>query len=179
MTNSLLFETAVRIVLFNSKDEILLQRICLPGKPQFYITPGGRVEEKERIIDAVERELLEETGFSNVSLSSTVPLFSGWHTMNRGRDQVRLLEHFFAARLIGKKDHIEESHQRLTEEERVVLRESKWVALDDLKRSELIFVPINLQEFAEAVLYGRDLPEIDFRDPPQFHASNERKSYSE
>lgn len=168
MNDNLPFETTVRVVLFNSKDEILLQGICMPSRPQFYITPGGRVGENEELCDAVERELREETGFSEFVLSSDVPLFSGYNTIQRSHSQVRLLEHFFAARLVGKQHCIDKNSQQLTSEERAVFTGQRWFALHELNSSELIFVPINLKEFAEAILYGRTVPEVDFRDPPQF-----------
>lgn len=177
MNNNLTFETTVRVVLFNSKDEILLQGIRIPNKPQFFITPGGRVEEKEDLCDAVMRELVEETGFSDFVLISERPLFSGYHTMQRSDSQgshrqVRLLEHFFAARLVGNQDCLDKNRQQLTSEERSVFTGQKWFALSDLNPSEIIFVPINVKEFAEAILYGRDIPEVDFRDPPQFNHAN-------
>ena len=40
-----------------------------PGKPPFYSTIGGRVEEGEDALDAAKRELLEETGYEGTEWS--------------------------------------------------------------------------------------------------------------
>ena len=55
MTSRTMSETAVRVLLFNEKIELLLQGVDIPGKPHFYITPGGRVDgEGESLLEACE-----------------------------------------------------------------------------------------------------------------------------
>lgn len=56
---------AVRAVVINNNDELLLQKMILPsksGRVEIWSVPGGIVDKNESLIDAVKRETLEETG---------------------------------------------------------------------------------------------------------------------
>lgn len=160
-------QTAVRVLLFNKKGELLLQQVNIPGRPSFFITPGGRLDSpQENLLDAVRRELLEETGFDQVVIQPITPIFSGSHVMQRGQDSVKMTEHFFAVHLELENDSIVESRQNLTAEERQVLTNQIWVSIAELRERNFIFVPINLAAVATAVLNGQPVPAVDFRDPP-------------
>jgi len=65
----------VGAAVFNPQGQILLvQELPLPGKKLGYFKlPGGMVETKEHFVDALEREVLEETG--------VVAQFGGWFAM--------------------------------------------------------------------------------------------------
>ena len=54
----------VGLVLFNSKDEILLTKRARDPFKDWWDVPGGFVEPGESLEQAVERELKEETGLS-------------------------------------------------------------------------------------------------------------------
>lgn len=58
----------VCIVVFNKDNHILLGKRLNSYKSGSYGLPGGRVEIKEKLIDAVHRELAEETGLKTHSL---------------------------------------------------------------------------------------------------------------
>lgn len=47
-------------------DEILLVRQAAPGETPFWSVPSGQVEDGELVTEALERELLEETGLQLV-----------------------------------------------------------------------------------------------------------------
>jgi 8-oxo-dGTP pyrophosphatase MutT (NUDIX family) len=48
----------------NNESEVLIQRRAKLGEPEIYEFPGGCVESGESIIDALKREVLEETGLT-------------------------------------------------------------------------------------------------------------------
>lgn len=56
-------QDAVAVFPVLPDGRILLNKEEQPGKPPFIGTPGGRVEEGEDLLDAIKRELLEETGY--------------------------------------------------------------------------------------------------------------------
>lgn len=56
-------QDAVAVFPVLSDGRILLNKEEQPGKPPFIGTPGGRVDEGEDLLDAIKRELLEETGY--------------------------------------------------------------------------------------------------------------------
>ena len=56
---------AVRAVIINEKNELLLQKMILPkgnDRTELWSIPGGIVNKGESLVDAVKRETLEETG---------------------------------------------------------------------------------------------------------------------
>lgn len=162
-------ETAVRVVLLNKADQVLLQKVRVPGKPDFYITPGGRLcDAAEPLLEAVTRELREETGFTKFIMQLPAPAFSGEHVMRKGAGQIKMTEHFFIARLEDELDLISSARQNLTAEERGVFIDQRWFNLEELSGSSDIILPINLASFVSAALTNAPLPAIDFSDPPQF-----------
>jgi 8-oxo-dGTP pyrophosphatase MutT (NUDIX family) len=162
-------QVAVRVLLFNSQDELLLQRVSIPGKPLFFITPGGRMNgEAEGLLDAVRREITEETGFEKFKILGDAPVFSGQHVMQKNGGPVAMTEHFFIAKLLEDSDVIDAGKQSLTDEERQVFVEQSWFSPSDIRSQRLVVVPINLVEFAECVIAGTPPPRIDFTDPPEF-----------
>lgn len=76
MTQSVVHREAVRILLLDERDRVLLLRGCDPAIPDemFWFTPGGGLEEHERSIDAAARELYEETGIEVFPEAFTGPL---------------------------------------------------------------------------------------------------------
>ncbi len=67
------FEAIKRIdsvtVLAIIDDKILINSEIQPGREQFFALPGGRINRDENPIDAIKRELLEETGYSSEDLT--------------------------------------------------------------------------------------------------------------
>ena len=60
-----------RAFLVNDNDEVLLVRYA-----NMYMLPGGSVEEgEETFLEGLKRELLEETGISNYTVSEEPFLF--------------------------------------------------------------------------------------------------------
>lgn len=62
-----------RAIVENSNHEVLLVRHRYSG--QWYL-PGGNVQRREFLVDAIRRELFEETGISNLELRGIVGVYS-------------------------------------------------------------------------------------------------------
>lgn len=161
-------ETAVRVLLFNSNNEVLLQKVSIPSKPDFYITPGGRLDSAEEdLLDAVRRELTEETGFEEFTVVNETPFFSGTHVMEKSRGPVKMTEHFFHVKLEESSHHIDTRRQSLTPEELEVFSGQQWMSIEEIGKKNHIIFPVNIYDIARAVLEGIDVPGIDFSDPPE------------
>lgn len=155
-------EIAVRVVLLNSRDQVLLQKISIADRPEFYITPGGRLEAPEEpLVAAVRRELKEETGFDSVVFVSDKPFFSGTHVMQRGTSTVEMTEHFFVVRLQAT-DVIEPDKQRLSADEQKVFVEQEWFDASEIATRKVF--PINLASIVKAIVCGNSIPAVDFSD---------------
>ena len=53
---------AARVLLVDGRGRVLLFRFDVPGRPPFWVTPGGALDPGETYADAARRELREETG---------------------------------------------------------------------------------------------------------------------
>lgn len=161
-------ETAVRVLLFNRAFEVLLQKISIPGRPEFYITPGGRLASpSEDLVTAAIRELKEETGFSQFKFQSETPSFSGSHVMTKSKGLVKMTEHFFVVTLEEREHKIDVQKQSLTPKEREIFAGQRWMGLEELRSGKFVIVPVNIVELVEAIQSGKPMPAVDFRDPPE------------
>ena len=84
-------EVTVRVILLNERNELLLQKVEIPGKPPFYITPGGRLDRTDsNLVSAVRRELVEETGIptDRLIMDDSALFYTGVHTMTKKNNAV-------------------------------------------------------------------------------------------
>ena len=163
-------ETTVRAILLNEGNQVLLQRIEIPGRPPFFITPGGRVEASDTDLSAaLLREIEEETGLSKqlIKVVASQKARVGQLRMLRDGQLVEMTEYFFVARLSGP-DAIHEARQSLTDEEKRVLKSQRWLSLNEVENGNYIVLPVNLAQLVRAALRCEQLPPIDFSDPKAF-----------
>lgn len=55
---------AARLIVLDPQGRALMFRYDVPGRPPFWVTPGGECEPDESFAQAARRELLEETGIT-------------------------------------------------------------------------------------------------------------------
>ena len=91
-----------RVVLLDPEDRLLLMRGRLPSEPDgpsFWFTVGGGVEAVETLPEAAAREVLEETGFTDVEIGPAL-----WYdeTILESEGELRLFQQtYFLARTAG------------------------------------------------------------------------------
>lgn len=151
-----------RILLFDPAKRLLLMQVVNPalgdptrpklsGRP-LWATIGGRLEEGEDLFAAARRELEEETGIAGESLESLgPPVWYGEQVLVIGGAEVLLRETFVVARTT----RTTLSGELQTSEEKEVIREMRWWALDDLERTEEVVVPGVLRRLVRDAAEGR------------------------
>jgi len=128
----------VKVIILNSNSEVLLGY-----SHNNYQFPGGHVEEGETLIDAVNREILEETGM-DLGISSLKPFacaigyYKDWPS-------------------IGKNRKIEIYYYEVKTDEKPILENTKYTENEKNGNYELKYIPLkNIEKVLEknAKQYG-------------------------
>lgn len=153
---------AARVVALSPRDRVLLVRFELPTGA-FWATPGGGVEGDESRIDAARRELIEETGITNVELIG--PIWDRTHHFPlHGFDGQNEL--YFYARTPD--EHVDPafSAQDLLDEGVTMMR---WWSVEEIEASDEVFAPRDLADRLRSLL-ANGAPEAPIVLPDQFPA---------
>jgi TDG/mug DNA glycosylase family protein len=134
---------AVRALVVDEHDRVLLLRWARPLGSSFWITPGGGVEQGETDAEALRRELREEAGLAAAdpgrhiwTAEFLIPLRRGWF---RQRERVYLVRVRAADVTVPDLAH-EHVH------------EHRWWTLAELEASDALFGPLDLPEQARRAL---------------------------
>ncbi len=139
-----------RVLLLDEADRVLLflTRDRLGRWPSFWMTPGGGLEPGESFEEGARRELIEETGISDVELGlcvwqrDCVSWYSG--------SPVHIVEEYFVGRTatsdIDRSGHTEYELRDLTE--------ARWWAIGDILASAEDFQPRGLGGLLRELLVG-------------------------
>lgn len=133
---------AVRIVLLDPSDRILLfegrDLSDVGDTVRFWFTVGGGVDAGETLVEAAERELLEETGQSGLDLVGPLRRRE-IHFLDHG-EPLHQVEHYFAART---SDTALDDHG-WTELERAAVSGWRWWSAEELVAQQVRHFPDDL-----------------------------------
>jgi 8-oxo-dGTP pyrophosphatase MutT (NUDIX family) len=142
-----------RILLFDLAGRLLLMKGRLPTAPDApgaWFTVGGGAEPGESLRQAAAREVVEETGFTDVELGPVV-----WRrtTPQRlvGGELVMFQEHYLVARCRGG----EPCRDAWEPHEVSLVDDIRWWSLEELMGCEEDIYPPALRELLPDVLAGR------------------------
>ena len=155
---------SARVLLFDTAQRLLLFRLAFPdaesGLPVWF-PPGGGVEPGETHKQAACREIIEETGMTDVVLGPWIwsrEITIQWAGVERQGEWLHGVERYFVAHA----PRSEVSEAGWTEAERADLAEYRWWTAAEISASQDVFVPRQLAMLLPAVLAG-ELPDLPFR----------------
>ena len=178
---SILVRKAVRVLLFNDENELLLMcvedfDISTPeGKKnkRFWCIIGGGIEGGESIEQTAFREIHEEAGISEKEVNLGPLVWYGNVELVLKGTLTRLEESFIVAKT-KRKDVVLHAP---TEDEKQVVKKLQWFSLEEIKESQEVIFPIVLPEYLPDVLSGKypDQPiEINLKAEPKKFSPSRR-----
>ena len=139
---------AVRAVIVDALDRVLLYRFVSPGGRSFWATPGGGIENGETDENAIRRELREEVGLHDADLGPCITtrerLFV-WHRV------VRQVDRFYLVRV---ERHDVAPEVDLSEES---MEEYRWWTPDELEQTTEELSPEGLSALVRGVSHASGL----------------------
>ena len=140
---------AVRGLVLDSQNRVLLMQIKFKGRDKMWVAPGGGIEEGEKKEEAIARELREELGPIAIEIgpqiwfgAADVPLYDD--------ELIRLRETYFLCRTHDTNF----TRDGWTELEHEVVLDLRWWTLDEIRASDEIIYPTSLATELPPVLNG-------------------------
>lgn len=141
---------AVRVLVIDPLDRVLLFASKDDGGRTFWVPPGGGGEPGETVEETARRELREETGLAEVRLEAEI--WRRRHIVAWGGVTYDARERWFLARPAA----FTVETDGLTDLERRTIVEHRWWTVDELRAATDRLVPTNLAELVAGLL--RDGP---------------------
>lgn len=137
MNRKLRIRRAVRAIVLDPDDRVLLVRFDFPDGAARWAAPGGGIDPGESTTDALRRELTEETGLVDPEIGDeiwtrthVVPFVNGrWDGQH---------ERFFLVRTRSFQPRPAMSPEELASEFVTAIR---WWTLDEMAASDVVFAP--------------------------------------
>lgn len=142
----LLVDDADRLLLFSSREQ--------PSASTRWYAIGGGVEPGESLHDAAVREVREETGLADVTLSGEVWTGRPWLAFREGlTHEVR--QHYFLARVPA----FDIDTSAFEEFEKAMVTGQRWWTLDELRATTDVLRPVDLAGLLDQLLTEGPPPE--------------------
>ena len=138
---------ASRVLLCDGLGRVLLFKAQFAGR-QFWITPGGGLNEGETYLEAAARELWEETGLT-LSETEICCVWTRSHVFEFRDRLIEQRERYFFLRV----DQAPEiTYDNWEEEERNDLLEHRWWSAVEIEASPEVFAPRELGRLLRELL---------------------------
>ena len=143
MSRVLLFDEHKRLLLMKTESPLLAVPVIR------WITPGGGVDDHESHAEGAIRELFEETGLVVTDVGEPVWTVSGETTFHDGHVQSTYAEFF-----VVHTQAFEPVKHNWMPNEFSDIHDVRWWYLDDLRKTDDPYGPLNLVDLAQRVLPG-------------------------
>lgn len=141
-----------RVLLFDPQRRILLMLGRLPNRPResaAWFTVGGGVDPGETLMEAARREIVEETGFTEIELGPVVWVREGIGVLVGG-EKVIFKESYIVARCAGG----EPSREGWADYETDLIDDIRWWTADEIAAAEVRIYPERFVELLPAIAAG-------------------------
>ena len=152
---------AARGLIVDGRERVLLFRGEVEGRAPWWFAPGGALEHDESYVEALVRELAEETGLVITSGQAGEPVWTREHLFEwRGRMELHV-EQFFLLRV----ESMDVDTSGELDAEQSATHRHRWWSLDEIRQSREQFSPRSLADLLAPLLSGGYRgPAVDMSD---------------
>lgn len=163
-----------RLILINQKNKIFLMQIKHKDvvdakkslKKPFWITAGGKIEPDETAVEAVLRELKEETGITDAKVIEPAAWY-GEIVLNWKGEDTLLKENFYITYVTTE----EITNEGFSQDEKEVFCANKWWSLEEIANTKEVIIPKDFAELLAPIINYKIHPKktktIDLSTPDE------------